>query len=188
MRERIYHRGLFVAALALLASCAQPPVTTTTKVAAQKPDTWTPQSPQPAWWLEAQPCPDGAELYGALPPKGRVLQCLSARGVKNGRESVWFENGHEGTLTEYKNGVRHGSYLYWLHGRKLIEGAFQEGRRHGSWTYWFDEASDFDTQGRMKPLQPVVVELYNKGLLLQIVRKPSGAPEESQDNMNARGE
>jgi hypothetical protein len=148
------------------------------KAQEERPDEWGVQGPQPAWWAERDPCPDGAELVGDVPPKQRVLECRLRDGRQHGFSSVWFGSGHEGTLTEYRNGVRHGRWLHWMHGRKLVEGRFQDGRRHGRWVYWFDEWSDFDTAGRMKPIQPVVVEVYNKGLLVSTTRAGEGSPEE----------
>jgi hypothetical protein len=54
----------------------------------------------------------------------------------------------------------------------MIEGAYENGRKHGKWVHWFDGASDFDMDARWKPTQPTVVEIYNKGLLIE--SKPTG--------------
>jgi len=142
-----------------------------------KVDEWTPQSPQPAWWSEKPPCPDDAVLVGAPPPEGNVLQCRKPNGVNHGFASVWFPNGHEGTLTQYNNGLRHGLWMHWLHGRKMIEGEYNNGRKHGNWIYWFDENSDFDEQGRMKSHLPIVLEEYNNGMVVSRERRGHAPPE-----------
>jgi hypothetical protein len=146
-----------------------------------KENTWTPQSPQPKWW-EGGPsaCPEGASLVGTPPPSGQVVECVQPNGVVNGFSSVWYPNGHEGTLTEYKNGVRDGRWLYWLHGQKLVEGTFRNGKRDGAWTYWFDEGSGFDVESRLDRAyndKNYVIEQYNNGLLVKTVRVHDGKPQ-----------
>jgi hypothetical protein len=134
-----------------------------------KEDTWTPQSPQKAWWKEPSPCPEGASLVGEPPPKGQAVECLDASGKRNGLSSIWFGSGHAGTMTEYKAGVPDGEWLYWVHGQKLIEGRHVQGRREGRWTYWFDDSASFDTESRMAThdwRQNYVVEEYDHGLLV----------------------
>lgn len=175
-------RLLIAPALLLLASCApspapppQPP-----PEPPKKADTWTPQSPQEAWWEETPPCPEGTTLVGAPPPRGQTVQCLLPSGERHGRVSVWFPNGHEGTYGEYERDQRHGRWMHWLHGRKLMEGAYHTGRRHGTWAFFFDETSDFDVQGRMVRDQPVSVEVYNHGLLVRTDEGGAAPPEELQ--------
>src|SRR6185369_15123873 len=115
-----------------------------------KENTWTPQSPQPKWWEAADvACPRGSKLVGSPPPTGQLIECVRPNGVVHGLSSVWYPNGHEGTLTEYSDGTRNGRWLYWLHDQKLIEGRFKEGRRDGTWTYWFDSHGAFDVESRL---------------------------------------
>jgi hypothetical protein len=146
-----------------------------------KENTWTPQSPQPKWWEDgSSPCPEGAKLVGTPPPTGQVVECVQPNGVVNGLSSVWYPNGHEGTMTEYKNGVRDGRWLYWLHGQKLVEGTFRSGRRDGAWTYWFDEGGGFDVDSRLDRAyndKNYVIEQYNNGLLVKTVRIRDGKPQ-----------
>lgn len=165
----------------LLVHCATAPSTPlveTPEPVAQADDTWGPQAPQEAWWEEAQPCPDGAELVGAPPPEGTTVQCLLRSGERHGRVSVWFPNGHEGTYGEYVRDERHGRWMHWLHGRKLVEGGFDTGRRHGTWAYFFDENSEFDVQDRTDWDQPIFVERYNHGLLVTKGRGGTSPPED----------
>jgi antitoxin component YwqK of YwqJK toxin-antitoxin module len=125
-------------------------------------------------------CPEGATLVGAPPPKGNVIQCVLPNGAPHGLSSVWFEGGHEGTLTEYKNGVRHGRWMYWLHNHTLAEGQFEDGRRHGTWTFWYDQGSGFDMRSRYERGayngKNYVTEQYNKGLLLKSKRYQDAKP------------
>jgi hypothetical protein len=144
-------------------------------------NTWGPQSPQSTWWEPAEAaCPEGAKLVGAPPPKGNTVQCVLPDGKPHGRSSVWFENGHEGTLTEHKNGVRYGKWMYWLHNHTMAEGQFEDGRRHGTWKFWFDQGSGFDMRARYEPDayngKNYVIEQYNKGLLLGTKRYRDGKP------------
>ena len=146
-----------------------------------KENTWTPQSPQPKWW-EARDaaCPPGTQLVGAPPPRGQVVECVRPNGLVHGSSSVWYPNGHEGTLTEYENGTRNGRWLYWLHGHKLVEGAFRNGRRDGTWTYWFDGGSGFDVESRLDREyndKNYVVEQYTNGLLVKTTRFRDGKPQ-----------
>lgn len=144
-----------------------------------KENTWTPQSPQTKWWLETPPCPDDAKLVGAPPPQGQVLECVTPNGTVHGFSSVWFPNGHEGTLTSYRNGVKNGLFMYWLHNHPLIEGTYVDGRKHGNWTYWFDGSSGFDMESRSDHAYNTsnyAVEHYDHGLLLKTVHFKDGVP------------
>lgn len=179
---------MITASMIAAAGCAgQPappaaaPVEAAPEAKAPEANTWGPQSPQPKWWeAGATACPQGATLSGALPPKGNVIQCILPNGTPHGLSSVWFENGHEGTMTEYKNGVRHGKWLYWLHNHTLAEGQFEDGRRVGTWRFWFDEGAGFDMKSRYEMSayngQTYVMEQYNKGLLLKVERYRDGKP------------
>jgi hypothetical protein len=158
------------------ASAVEPPAA---PLAVQKENTWTVQSPQPKWWLEQPPCPDGGKVVGAPPPHGQVLECVSDRGVVHGFSSVWFPDGHEGTLTEYRAGVRNGRFLYWLHNHPLVEGTFKDGRRSGTWTHGFDGQSGFDMEARFDRAynaKNYPVETYNNGLLVSTVNMKDGVP------------
>ncbi len=142
-------------------------------------DTWTPQSPQPKWWEQSPPCPEGSKLVGAPPPKGQSVECIDQSGKLNGGSSHWFGSGHAGTFGEYQAGVPHGRWLYWIHGQKLIEGAHDQGRRQGPWTFWFDDAATFDTTARMSTQEwskNYVVEEYDHGLLVATKHIKDGKP------------
>ena len=143
---------------------------------AEPENTWTPQSPQEKWWEAQPPCPAGAALVGDVPPRGRVLECKTPDGKRNGMSSVWFENGHSGTLTEYENDVPNGRWLYWLHGQKLVEGRFDHGRRHGQWTFWFDPGTGLDMRSLLQTQNPkqYVVETYDHGLLVKTTHYEDG--------------
>lgn len=178
----------FAVATALLCSaCAgePPPKTAAAAPAAAKDgappeeNTWGPQSPQPKWFEEKTPCPEGAKLVGQLPPKGNVVECVDPMGHPHGLSSVWFPNGHEGTMTEYKNGTRHGRWMHWLHNHVLVEGTFKEGRRDGEWKYWFDDVAGFDLDARYNRAynkDNYVVERYNNGMLVKTTHFKDGKP------------
>jgi hypothetical protein len=146
-----------------------------------KDNTWTPQSPQPKWWEAGQAaCPEGTKLSGSPPPRGQLVECVRPDGVVHGLSSVWYPNGHEGTLTEYRDGTRNGRWLYWLHGQKLIEGTFKDGRRDGTWTYWFDNSGGFDLDSRLDREhndKNYVVEQYNNGMLVKTIHYRDGQPD-----------
>jgi len=143
-----------------------------------KENSWTPQSPQPKWWEAGdKACPEGTKLVGLPPPSGQVVECARPNGIVDGLSSVWYPNGHEGTLTEYRDGKKNGRWLYWLHGQKLVEGNFKEGRRDGTWTYWFDGENGFDVESRLNREyndKNYVVEQYSSGLLVKTTRYRNG--------------
>lgn len=178
--------ALVFGSIALVSGCAAPhiearPTTPTSAGPSVTPpvNEWGPQSPQPKWWEASPPCPEGATLRGKLPPEGNVLECVDAKGTPHGPSSVWFPNGHEGTLTEYKNGMRHGKWMHWLHNQPLVEGAYFEGRKDGDFTYWFDEASGFDAESRgdrVTSRKNYVVERYTRGLLVKTTHFKEGKP------------
>ena len=174
---------LALVAVASACASAPPPEPPKAPVASAatlpKESSWGPQSPQPKWWEEKPPCPDGATMRGKLPPEGNVLECVNDKGTPHGPSSVWFPNGHEGTLTEYKNGVRHGRFMHWLHNHPLVEGTYFEGRKDGDLTYWFDEGSGFDAESRGDReynQKNYVVEKYVRGLLVKTTHYKDGKP------------
>jgi hypothetical protein len=172
-----------LAALASTSACTPPPPIVAQAPAeapkAQKVSEWGPQSPQPKWWDASPPCPDGSTIRGKLPPEGNVLECVDANGTPHGPSSVWFPNGHEGTYTEYKNGLRHGRWMHWLHNQPLVECTYSEGRKDGDCTFWFDEGSGFDAESRGDHAynrKNYVVERYVRGLLVKTTHFKDGKP------------
>lgn len=179
MRSKNHRCSLLAVLTVAIGGCASapPPAPSPEPVRDPHADTWTPQSPQEKWWEASTPCPAGAHLVGAPPPKGNTVECLDDAGKRQGPSSVWFGSGFAGTFAEYANGVPHGRWLYWLHANKLIEGQHVEGRRQGKWTYWFDDVA-FDTESRMASDQwskNYVVEEYNLGLLVSTQQFRDGA-------------
>jgi hypothetical protein len=165
-------------AVALFGCASRQPAPVASTVKEPPQNTWTPQSPQEPWWEAGEAaCPSGATLVGAPPPRDHAVECVLPNGKLHGRASVWFDNGHEGTVAEYRRGLLHGAFKHWLHGRWLVEGQYAEGRRHGKWLYWFDESSDFDVRARWQAEQPLVVEQYNRGLLLNTERRGTKNPD-----------
>lgn len=68
----------------------------------------------PLRWYDAdEPCGDGAELRGRLPPAGEKVWCELPEHRPHGRYSRWWPNG-----------------------QRREEGAYCRGRRHGPWTVW----------------------------------------------------
>lgn len=176
-------RGLLLASTVCACGGAPPVVPAPPEpvaiVAKPRENSSTPQSPQPKWWESSPPCPEGAQLRGQLPPAGNVIECVNAQGTPQGPSSVWFPNGHEGTYTEYKNGVRHGRWMHWLHGQPLVEGLYSEGRKDGDFTYWFDGETGFDVESRGDRTyneKNYVVEKYLRGLLVKTTHVKNGKP------------
>lgn len=70
--------------------------------------------------LDSQSCPDGGELRGEAPPRGRAQWCeaVDLFGVvrKNGPFRTWHKNGQRRT-----------------------DGAFVDGKRHGTWTAYDED-------------------------------------------------
>ena len=172
---------LFVSQLVACAETVSAPIAQPEPQREAPADSWTPQSPQPKWWEQSPPCPEGSKLVGGPPPKGQSLECVDANGKLNGGASQWSGSGHAGTFSEYQNGVPHGRWLYWVHGQKLIEGVHDQGRRQGRWTFWFDGAGTFDTAARMDAQawqKNYVVEEYDHGLLVSTRHIKDGKPAE----------
>ena len=111
------------------------------------------------------PCPDGAKLMGAAPPKGQETWCEkldpSGRLVKDGaftlywpggnkmlegtyrdgkQDGIWirfYASGQRATLDEYRNGVLDGRHVGWYpNGHESEEGQYRDGKKEGRWHKW----------------------------------------------------
>lgn len=110
------------------------------------------------------PCPHGATLMGAPPPRGEEQWCqkiVNGKPVKDGvfvaygsggdrmieghyrdgaqigEWTLWYDNGQRAAVDHYVNGVRNGAHTSWYaNGVKAIEGDYRDGRRDGTWTRW----------------------------------------------------
>jgi hypothetical protein len=110
------------------------------------------------------PCPPGATMMGAPPPRGeeqwcqkivngkpvkdgafvvygegggRMIEGEYRDGVQVGEWTLWYENGQRASTDYYVNGVRDGLHTSWYaNGVKSIEGNYRDGRRDGTWTRW----------------------------------------------------
>lgn len=98
----------------------------------------TPQDP-------VHPCPAGSVVAGAAPPEGRRQWCELDRGdgafVLHGPRMTWDGEGRPRKREEYREGVRHGTWVEWRDGRKVEEHRYVEGRLHGTSLSWHPDGS-----------------------------------------------
>ncbi len=58
-------------------------------------------------------------------------------GVRHGNWIYWFEDGRKWTESEYENDLRIGQTIVWReNGFKNYEGMYSKGKPHGSWTFY----------------------------------------------------
>jgi hypothetical protein len=81
---------------------------------------------------------------GPRPPKGYT-----------GVWKKWIQgSGHLSSLTEYRNGAKHGKRLAWRsHGRRASEGTYVNGVRHGPWKQW-DRDGTLSASGEYRDGRP----------------------------------
>ncbi len=112
----------------------------------------------------APPCPPGARLRGAAPPKGfevwcektangkevkdgrftlygadggKMLEGYYRDGVQVGEWTMWYDNGQRASVDRYRNGLQNGQHVSWYaNGAKAIEGEYRDGKREGTWRRW----------------------------------------------------
>ena len=113
------------------------------------------------WWLKEQPCPDGASLMGAAPPKGIQVWCALVDGSRHGRSWWWYDTGEKRYAGQFVQGKAHGWWNRWTregaldaarvfrrgtlirkigwhpNGRKRYEGNAQDGMDGVPWTEWY---------------------------------------------------
>ncbi len=110
------------------------------------------------------PCPPGAKLMGAPPPKGlevwcerivdgkrvkdgffvaygvsgdRMIQGSYRNGIQDGEWKLWYENGSLASVDHYSNGLQNGLHTSWYaNGQKALEGEYRDGKREGVWIQW----------------------------------------------------
>ena len=107
-------------------------------------------------------CLEGADERGWAPPFGRALWCENDNGELNGRQMLWYRQGHLLVSANFRGGRLHGRLLHrsrlgwrrrevhfsegeldgrvvrWLgKDRKVFEGHYQAGQRDGSWATWY---------------------------------------------------
>ncbi len=58
-------------------------------------------------------------------------------GVKNGKVTVWYENGQKSSEGSFSNGLKNGTVTEWdKNGQIRYEGNFKNGKRDGKFTRW----------------------------------------------------
>ncbi|RYE85301.1 MAG: hypothetical protein EOO75_17120, partial [Myxococcales bacterium] len=85
-------------------------------------------------------CPDGTELRGAAPPKGRELFCArkgSAGSVRQGPFRSWSAGNKLELEGSYSDGRMNGRWtLYHPNGQRESEGTFVDSKRDGVWSFY----------------------------------------------------
>lgn len=85
------------------------------------------------------PCGDGVQ-HGDAPPKGTLLWCADAAGVKHGPMREWWPDGTPRLDAVYVRGKQHGPFTRWYEGGARQEaGEMAEGLRVGTWTEWYED-------------------------------------------------
>src|SRR5262245_40310103 len=86
------------------------------------------------WWTAETPCPDGAELKGALPPRGNAVWCQQG-GQVHGTKTTVHMNGRSRRSERFCRGRLEGYFAVW-HENGVIaeEGRFHNGLLEGQWT------------------------------------------------------
>ena len=87
------------------------------------------------------PCPGEGELLGV---KGVEQWCAISDGhggwTKHGPFWEWYEDGALGIEGRYCMGTPCGAWIWWNHGQKIREGAYNDaGEQCGTWRQWSAE-------------------------------------------------
>lgn len=85
------------------------------------------------------PCGDSRQ-HGAAPPRGQLLWCSDADGVKHGAYREWWPSGTPRLDTAYRAGQQHGRFTRWFESGQLAEqGELRDGLRVGAWRTWYPD-------------------------------------------------
>jgi len=85
------------------------------------------------WWTGDKPCPDGAELKGAAPPRGNAVSCEQG-GQVHGTKTTFHPNGQRARSERYYRGRLEGHFTVWHdNGAVAEEGRFHNGLLEGHW-------------------------------------------------------
>jgi antitoxin component YwqK of YwqJK toxin-antitoxin module len=100
---------------------------------------WIPPDVVRDFWTTEAPCPEGAGLRGAPPPRGTAVWCETADGARHGGYAEWHARGAKlASIGLYERGERNGLWTsYYDTGKKQSEQTFKAGKPHGMQrTYW----------------------------------------------------
>ena len=62
-----------------------------------------------------------------------------SKGVQQGKETLWHENGQIYEESNYSKGVKHGKETVWYkNGQIESEVNYKDGKKDGKWTVWYD--------------------------------------------------
>jgi antitoxin component YwqK of YwqJK toxin-antitoxin module len=117
------------------------------------------------------PCPAGAQLHGAAPPKGVALWCQKRKvgtdtwvnhgpfmswhtdgepqaegsyfdNEPDGEFTMWYPDGSPKVRSRYEKGKEDGLTLSWHdNGRLFIRAVYAQGKEEGLWVSWWEEGT-----------------------------------------------
>ena len=94
--------------------------------------------------INRQPCPKGATLKGAYPPKGDELWC-ELDGKRHGDYTRWHDTRKVAEHVSYRFGKQEGPSAIWdPDGRLTEEGTYRGGQRQGRWKSYRDGHLNFE--------------------------------------------
>ena len=71
---------------------------------------------------------------------GMRLETNYKDGIKYGKETYWYENGHKASEGLYEDNKLEGMLTYWYeNGHKASEGLYEDNKLEGTLTAWDDE-------------------------------------------------
>lgn len=101
---------------------------------------WEPPQVKPEWWTSAEPCPKGAVIKGAPPPKGFEVKCEEPNGVVEGPATFWSMDGNKRAEGPNRAGVQHGVWIWFRpNGKKRQETTFKDGVQHGQHRMFYED-------------------------------------------------
>jgi antitoxin component YwqK of YwqJK toxin-antitoxin module len=84
-------------------------------------------------------CPSGTERSQTSEKVYRIVSCLDGEGRKQGKESVWHEDGQKVGDHQYRDGVKHGVFRSWHEsGNTQLVSEYRDGKPNGVWTAYHE--------------------------------------------------
>ena len=96
---------------------------------------------------------------------GMKLETTYKDGIKNGRETYWYENGKKASEGFYENNELEGTLTYWYeNGKKASAGFYEDNKLEGVLTAWNEDGLLESEQGYKKGILNGKSIFYEDGL------------------------